>query len=170
MIVSTATNRVTHSRVAHSQTRQNTPRDLSWRQACWHRLVAQSTLGGLGLLALSTVAAFGQGDSQLDVIGYPHPYQMGMQEAVTPVMQELRYLHDNILMPIIVIVTIVVTGLLAYVCWRFREDKNPTPSRTTHHTMLEVVWTAVPVLILVVIAIPSFRLLYDMKAQSPSHP
>ena len=127
MIVSTATNRVTHSRVAHSQTRQNTPRDLSWRQTCWHRLVAQSTLGGLGLLALSTVAAFGQGDSQPDVIGYPHPYQMGMQEAVTPVMQELRYLHDNILMPIIVIVTIIVTGLLAYVCWRFREEQKSHP-------------------------------------------
>ena len=92
-------------------------------------------------------------------VGYPTPGQIGFQEAVTPIAHEIHYFHDVILMPIITIISLFVLGLLAYVAWRFNEKANPVASRTTHHAGLEVAWTVIPVMILVVIAIPSFRLL-----------
>ena len=90
--------------------------------------------------------------------GMPSPWQMNLQGAVTPVMEYITWFH-NLLNVIIFVITIFVLGLLLYVCWRFSEKANPTPSKTTHHALLEVAWTVIPVLILVVIAIPSFRLL-----------
>ena len=89
----------------------------------------------------------------------PTPWQLGMQEAATPLMQNIDDLHD-ILLVVITLITLFVLGLLLYVMWRFRESKNPTPSRTTHNTVVEVLWTVIPVVILVLIAIPSFKLLY----------
>ena len=91
--------------------------------------------------------------------GEPTPWQMGLQEAATPLMQSIDDLHD-ILLVIITLITLFVLGLLLYVMWRFRESKNPTPTRTTHNTTVEVLWTVIPVVILVLIAIPSFKLLY----------
>ncbi len=87
------------------------------------------------------------------------PWQLGMQEAATPVAQQIHDLH-NLLLVIITAITLFVLGLLIYVVVRFNAKANPTPSRTTHNTTIEVLWTVVPVLILVGIAIPSFRLLY----------
>jgi len=91
----------------------------------------------------------------------PEPWQLGFQPAATPVMAQLTSFH-NLLLWIITLISIFVLVLLAYVCFRFRASANATPSKRTHHTLLEIAWTAVPVLILVVIAIPSFKLLYFM--------
>lgn len=87
------------------------------------------------------------------------PWQLGFQESASPVMERIVSFH-NLLLWIITIITVFVMALLAYVCIRFKSSNNPTPSKRTHHVMLEIAWTAVPVLILVVIAIPSFKLLY----------
>lgn len=89
----------------------------------------------------------------------PEPWQMGFQPAASPVMEEIESFHD-ILLVIITVITIFVLGLLLYVMWRFSEKRNPTPSKTTHNTTVEVAWTVVPVLILVYIAFKSFPLLY----------
>lgn len=89
----------------------------------------------------------------------PEPWQLGFQEAASPVMEQTISFH-NLLLWIITIITIFVLALMAYVAVRFKASNNPVPSKRTHHAMLEVAWTAIPVLILVVIAIPSFKLLY----------
>ena len=89
----------------------------------------------------------------------PQDYQLGFQPAVTPVAEQIHSFHD-ILLVIITLITIFVLALLIYVMFRFSEKRNPTPSKTTHNTLIEVVWTVVPIIILVGIAIPSFRLLY----------
>ena len=91
---------------------------------------------------------------------YAKPGQLGFMEAATPIMEETAALHD-LLMWVITIITIFVTLVMVYIFVKFNAKANPVASKTTHHTLLEIVWTAVPVLILVVIAIPSFRLLYN---------
>ncbi len=92
-------------------------------------------------------------------VGQPTDGQLGLQGAVTPVMQAIHEFHDLVNV-IIIVITLFVMALMGYVMWRFRESANPTPSRTTHNTMIEVVWTVVPIIILVLIAVPSFRLLH----------
>jgi len=87
------------------------------------------------------------------------PWQLGFQDAASPVMERIVSFH-NLLLWIITLITIFVLALLAYACVRFKRANNPVPSKRTHNAMLEVAWTAIPVLILVVIAIPSFKLLY----------
>jgi len=89
----------------------------------------------------------------------PHPWQMGMQAAHSPVEHGIQSLNTLVLW-IIVIITIFVAGLLAYVAWRYDHKRNPVAGKLSHHSLLEVAWTAIPVLILVVIAVPSFRLVY----------
>jgi cytochrome c oxidase subunit 2 len=89
----------------------------------------------------------------------PVPWQLGFQAAVSPSMREIIKFH-NFLLVITGVVVVFVLALLLFVVWRFAEKRNPTPSRTTHNTLLEVFWTTVPIIILVVIAIPSFKLLY----------
>jgi cytochrome c oxidase subunit 2 len=89
------------------------------------------------------------------------PWQTSLPPPVSPVMERLTSFH-GLLVWIISAIVLFVFVLLAYTCWRFAEARNPVPSRRSHHTILEVVWTAVPVLILVIIAIPSFKLLYYM--------
>ena len=92
-------------------------------------------------------------------LGQPHPWQLGLQQAATPVMDNIIWFHDFLLW-IIAAISIFVFVLLMIVIVRFNARKNPVPSRTTHNTLIEVVWTVVPVLILVAIAVPSFRLLF----------
>jgi len=106
----------------------------------------------VGLLA-------GLAPAQAATYGYAEPGQIGFQLPVTELARYLQWFHNGILMPIIVVISLFVLALLAYVVWKFEEKANPTPSKTTHNAALEVTWTLVPVLILVVIAIPSFRLL-----------
>jgi cytochrome c oxidase subunit 2 len=89
----------------------------------------------------------------------PRPWEIGMQPAASPVKAEIIKLHDLVLI-IITVITLFVAALLAVAVWRFRAFKHPQPSRTSHNTVLEVAWTLLPVLILIVIAIPSFRLVY----------
>ena len=91
--------------------------------------------------------------------GQPSPGQIGFQEAVTPVAADIHWLHDYV-NTIIFVITAFVLALMLYVMWRYSEKRNPTPSQTTHNTTIEVLWTVIPVLILVAIAIPSFKLLY----------
>jgi len=91
----------------------------------------------------------------------PEPWQIGLQEPAGSIAQKATDLH-NLLLIIISLISVFVLALLVYVGWRFRRDANPTPSRTTHNTTIEILWTVIPVLILVVIAVPSFRLLYYM--------
>jgi len=91
----------------------------------------------------------------------PHDWQMGFQEAATPVMEQITQFHEMLLI-IIFAIGIFVTLLLFFVIFRFRESANPNPSKTSHNTLIEVVWTLIPVIILVVIAVPSFKLLFYM--------
>ncbi len=100
--------------------------------------------------------------------GIPQPGQIGFQDPVTPIAEEMQVFHNWILLPIIIGISVFVLGLLAYVIIRFNEKANPTPSRTTHNSTLEVIWTVLPVMILVVIAIPSFRLLTHQVVVPPA--
>src|SRR5512141_683113 len=117
------------------------------------RLIA-FVVTGVTLFAAGAVALAATGDT-----GQPHPWQLGMQRGVTPVMDDIIWFHDFLLW-IIVAITLFVLTLLVIVVVKFNARANPTPSRTTHNTTIEVIWTVVPVLILVTIAVPSFRLLF----------
>ena len=92
-------------------------------------------------------------------VGQPIADKWGFQPQVTPIGEEALWFHNRILMPLITIISVFVLVLLLYVVVRYRRGRNPTPSRTTHHTGLEIAWTLVPVLILVAIAVPSISLL-----------
>jgi cytochrome c oxidase subunit 2 len=91
--------------------------------------------------------------------GQPEPWQLGLQDAATPVAEFIAWLH-NFLLVIITVITLFVLGLMLYIMLRFNAKANPVPSKNTHNTLLEVAWTVIPILILVAIAIPSLRLLY----------
>lgn len=92
-------------------------------------------------------------------LGQPVPWQLGLQLPATPVAEGITSLHTFLLW-IITLITLFVLALLLYVVVKFNAKANPVPSRTTHNTLVEVAWTVVPVVILIAIAIPSFRLLY----------
>ncbi|WP_119462137.1 cytochrome c oxidase subunit II [Rhodospirillaceae bacterium SYSU D60014] len=112
---------------------------------------------GFAFLGTLTVSAAALAAPAL--AGAPEPWQLGFQEAATPTMEMLHEFH-NWLLVIITAISVFVLALLIYVMVRFNERRNPVPSRTSHHTVIEVIWTVVPVLILVGIAIPSFKILY----------
>jgi len=100
-------------------------------------------------------------------LGAPSPWQLGLQDAASPVMQEVTWFHNYVL-GFITVITVFVLGLLIVVMVRFNRRANATPSRTTHSTPLEIMWTVVPVVILVSIAVPSFRLLFHQLNIPPS--
>ena len=106
---------------------------------------------GLGVLLLGGSAFADQ----------PRPWQLGMQDPATPITQRIHDFH-NVLLVVITLITIFVFALLAYIMVRFNHRAHPVPTRTSHNTLIEVLWTVVPVVILVMIAIPSFRLMYYM--------
>jgi cytochrome c oxidase subunit 2 len=108
-----------------------------------------------GILSLS-IAPFA---SAQGVVGAPQPWEMGMQRSFSPVKDRVIDLH-NLVLAIITVITLFVAALLMWVVYRYNAKRNPTPSRTSHNTVLEISWTVIPVLILVVMAIPSFRLIY----------
>ncbi len=128
------------------------------RQGDWRRAacVAAAALAGT---ALSASAAFAN-------YGYASPGQIGFQKPVTDLARYLQWFHNDILLPLIIAISLFVLALLAYVVWRFNEKANPVPSKTTHNTTIEVIWTIAPVVILVFMAIPSFRLL-TMQLTAP---
>jgi cytochrome c oxidase subunit 2 len=113
-----------------------------------HRRLKVALIGGFGTIA--SLPAMAQ---------TPQPWQLGFQPPQSAVMHGIEGLHSLVLW-LMTMVTIFVAALIAYCVWRFRASRNPTPSRVSHHTALEVAWTLTPVLILVLIAIPSFRLVY----------
>jgi cytochrome c oxidase subunit II len=101
------------------------------------------------------------------VTGQPHPWQLGLQAGATPVMDDIIWFHDFLLW-VIAAITVFVLTLLVLVVVKFNARSNPVPSRTTHNTTIEVIWTVVPVLILVAIAVPSFRLLFYQLNTPPA--
>ncbi|NJR77926.1 cytochrome c oxidase subunit II [Sphingomonas corticis] len=101
-------------------------------------------------------------------LGQPTDGLMGIQPQVTKNGLRAHWFHDRILFPLITIISLFVLGLLVYVVIRFRAAANPTPSKTSHNTFIEVVWTLVPVLILVAIAVPSIGLLSAQFKPAPS--
>ncbi len=121
-----------------------------------HRLLAAASLVGL----------FGGGAAQAGE-GLAKPWQLGLQDAATPVAEFIHSFHDGLLITITVI-TLFVLALLVIIVAKFNAKANPVPSKTTHHVGLEIAWTLIPVLILVVIAIPSFRLLKQQIAAPPA--
>lgn len=114
----------------------------------------------VGGVLLGTTALAGIGSSlALAGTGQPSSWQLNFQTPVTEMAERISALHDAVNL-VIIVIAIFVLILLIIVVARFNEGSNPTPSKTTHNTMLEVVWTIVPVLILVGIALPSFKLLF----------
>lgn len=89
----------------------------------------------------------------------PKPWQLGFQPAATPTMERIESLH-NILLIIISLIALLVACLIGYILWRFRASKNKSPSTRAHNPILEITWTTLPVLILVFIAFPSFKLMF----------
>jgi len=93
--------------------------------------------------------------------GQPSNWQKGFQEPASPVMRQISEVHDMVMI-IISCIGVLVIGLVLYAVWRFRESKNPKPAKFSHNTTLEIIWTSIPVLILIVLAIPTFKLIYYM--------
>ncbi|GAK34108.1 putative cytochrome c oxidase subunit 2 [alpha proteobacterium Q-1] len=115
---------------------------------------------GLAMIgALAALAGFAVSPAMAQVVRKGEDGLMGLQPAATPVMEQLTSFHD-LLLVIITVITLLVAALLGWVMVRYRRKANPKPSKVSHNTVIEVVWTAVPILILVLIAIPSFKLLY----------
>ena len=116
---------------------------------------------GRQLLGLAVIGiALAVGGVAFAEVGQPSPWEYTLQPSASPVMDNIEWFH-NFLLWIITGITLLVLVLLITVMVKFNAKSNPVPSRTTHNTLIEVVWTIVPVLILVGIAIPSFRLLFE---------
>ena len=92
--------------------------------------------------------------------GGPKPWQLGFRPPATSTMEKVVQFHDSFINPIIIAIALFVIGLMVYIIVRFSEKNNPKPTKTTHNTTLEVLWTAIPTIILIIIAIPAFKLLY----------
>ena len=100
------------------------------------------------------------GSLALAEVGLSENWQLSFQEPATDLMSDIISFHSYILMPIITGISILVLFLLLYIAFRFNSSRNQTASNTTHNTLVEVLWTVIPVILLIIIAIPSFRLLY----------
>lgn len=115
--------------------------------------------------APATTAAVPAGDATYlpmkptDGIGQPKPEGIDFQPQVTPIGNQAEWFASNILLWVMVVISVFVLGLLLWVAFRFRASANPVPSKTTHNTFIEIIWTAIPVLILAAIAVPSIQLL-----------
>lgn len=129
----------------------------------WARLTVAT-----GLLSAVLAGGAATALAQETVIGASQPAQLGLQTAATSIAVDSHHFHDMILLPIITAITVFVMLLLLYIMYRFRASKNPVPSKTTHHTGLEIAWTVIPILILIVISIPSFKLLYKQLDLPPT--
>ena len=113
----------------------------------------------LTLVAITLVAILVGGEAALAGLGQPSPWQIGLQQSASPVMDNIIWFHDFLLYLITGIAGFVLV-LLVVVMVRFNARTNPTPSRTTHNTLIEIAWTLIPIVILMVIAVPSFKLLF----------
>jgi len=113
----------------------------------------------LSTYAVTIGVMLGSAATALAAPGQPSSWALGLQEAASPVMADITWFH-NFLLVLITAITVFVLALLLIVMIRFNARANPTPSRTTHNALIEVVWTIAPVVILLSIAVPSFRLLF----------
>ncbi len=114
-------------------------------------------------LVVTGVAFIAAGGVAWAGLGQPSPWELGLQQSASPVMDDIVWFH-NFLLWLIAAIALFVLILLAIIAVRFNARANPVPSRTTHNTFIEIIWTVVPVLILVMVAVPSFRLLfYQLK-------
>jgi cytochrome c oxidase subunit 2 len=125
--------------------------------------VAKMSKGPMGRrllgLAMAGCALVASGAAFAQTLGQPSPWEFTLQPSGSPVMENIHWFH-NMVLAIITVITLFVLALLVTVMIRFNARSNPVPSRTTHNTLVEVAWTLIPVLILVSIAVPSFRLLF----------
>jgi cytochrome c oxidase subunit II len=120
------------------------------------------SMGRIGrrLLGLTVAGvALAAGGAAFAELGQPAPWEWTLQESATPVMDYITWFH-NFLFVLITVITLFVLALLVVVVIKFNARANPVPSRTTHNTLIEVAWTLIPVVVLVIIAVPSFRLLF----------
>ena len=113
----------------------------------------------LGLAVAGIALVAGGAASAEELLGQPAPWEYKLQELATPVMDNIMWFHDWLLV-IITMITLFVLALLITVVVKFNARANPVPSRTTHNTLIEVAWTLIPVMILVALVVPSFRLLF----------
>jgi cytochrome c oxidase subunit 2 len=113
----------------------------------------------LAVVAVTVLAILAGGGAALAGLGQPSPWQIGLQQSASPVMGDIVWFHDFLLI-IITAITAFVLALLVIVIVRFNARANPVPSRTTHNTLIEIAWTIIPIVILMVIAVPSFKLLF----------
>jgi cytochrome c oxidase subunit 2 len=113
----------------------------------------------LTLVAITLVAVLMGGEAALAGLGQPSPWQIGLQQSASPVMDNIIWFHDFLLYIITGIAGFVLV-LLVVVMVRFNARTNPIPSRTTHNTLIEIAWTLIPIVILMFIAVPSFKLLF----------
>lgn len=130
-----------------------------------HRRKDIRIVRGAVMLAVTALIAVAFGPAAL--ADQPVNWGLGLLPAASPVMEDIQSFH-NLLLWIITLITIFVLALMVYVMVRFRRSANPNPSNFTHNTTVEVLWTVIPVIILVIIAVPSFKLLY--KADSIAEP
>jgi cytochrome c oxidase subunit 2 len=120
------------------------------------------------LVAVSAATMFlAAGGAAFAGLGQPSPWQLGLQQSATPVMDSVAWFHDFLLYLITAIAGFVLV-LLVIVIVRFNARANPVPTKTTHNTMLEVAWTLIPVVILTAIAVPSFKLLFLQQTIPPA--
>jgi cytochrome c oxidase subunit II len=115
----------------------------------------------LTAIMLSLFSGIGVAAAEDGVVGAPQPWQLGLQASASPGKEQWTDFH-NLLVVVITGITLLVLALLIYVMVRFNSRSNPAPTRTSHNTVIEVLWTVVPVIILVIIAVPSFKVLYYM--------
>jgi len=118
-------------------------------------------------IAIAAAALLLPHGAALAGLGQPSPWEFGLQDSATPVMDDVVWLHNFVLW-IVTGITIFVLALLITVMVKFNAKANPTPSRTTHNTLVEVLWTVIPVIVLVVIALPSFRILFFQLNTPPA--
>ena len=118
------------------------------------------------IFCLSGLLAFIFSVSNSASASEPKPWQMDLQPPAGIIAEKATDLH-NFLLVVITLISVFVLGLLIYVCIKYREQPGVKPSKTSHNTIIEIIWTVVPVLILVVIAVPSFKLLYLTEADKP---
>jgi cytochrome c oxidase subunit 2 len=120
-------------------------------------VIGFSLRGGVAGLALGAIVS----SAQAAIVGAPQPGQIGFLPSNTPVQADIEWFHNAFLLPVTIGISAFVLVLLAIVVIRFNERANPTPSRLAHNGPLEIAWTVIPALVLVVIAVPSFRLLTE---------
>jgi cytochrome c oxidase subunit II len=134
-------------------------KDMVRLTSCIERALRSAAVRACLVLALAAAVVIGFATA--GSAAEPKPWQFGMQEPATPVQNQIHDFHNQLLIWI-TLITLFVLGLLVYVMWRFHHTRNPVPTRTSHNAVIEILWTVVPVLILVLIAIPSFKLMYFM--------